>query len=92
MDTANRCPVCQARFRATRRCSRCGADLEPLMLLAAKAWRLRQAARQALASGQFDLAARLAAEAQAAHHTPAAESLRALSRWLGCAGERIEYR
>jgi len=58
------------------------------MLLAAKAWRLRQAARQALASGQFDLAGRLAAEAQAAHHTQGAESLLALSRWLGSAGRR----
>ena len=77
-----RCPVCQARFRATRRCSRCGADLEPLMLLAAMAWRLRQSARQALASGQFDLAARLAAQAQAAHQTRAADSLSTLSRWL----------
>ena len=27
----NRCPVCQARFRGGRICSRCGADLEPLM-------------------------------------------------------------
>ena len=83
-----RCPVCQARFRAIRRCSRCGADLEPLMLLAARAWRLRQAARQALACGQFDLAGKLAAEAQTAHHTRGAESLRALSRWLGSVGGR----
>jgi hypothetical protein len=45
------------------------------MLLAAMAWRLRQSARQALASGQFDLAARLAAQAQAAHQTRAADSL-----------------
>jgi len=29
----NRCPVCQARFRRARVCSRCGADLEPLMRL-----------------------------------------------------------
>jgi phage shock protein A len=53
------------------------------MLLAAKAWQLRQSARQALAAGQFDLAVRLAGEAQNAQHTPAGESLRVLSRWLG---------
>lgn len=47
----NRCPVCQARFRGSRICSRCGADLEPLMVLTVKAWQLRQAARQALDAG-----------------------------------------
>jgi predicted amidophosphoribosyltransferase len=77
-----KCPVCQAGFRATRRCSRCRADLEPLMLLAAKAWQLRQSARQALAGGQLELATRLAKEAQNARRTRAGESLRLLSRWL----------
>ena len=47
----NRCPVCQARFRGARICSRCGAGLEPLMLLSVEAWQLRQAARQALHAG-----------------------------------------
>ena len=42
---ANRCPVCRARFRGVAVCSRCGADLARLMLLAAEAWRLREAAR-----------------------------------------------
>jgi hypothetical protein len=60
----NRCPVCQARFRGARICSRCGADLEPLMLLAVKAWQLRQAARQALDAGDVQRALALAIEAQ----------------------------
>lgn len=48
-----RCPVCTARFRGTAACSRCGADLTPLMRLAAEAYRLRRAARQAVFSGDF---------------------------------------
>jgi hypothetical protein len=42
------CPVCLARFRGTRECSRCGADLTMVMKLAARAWRLREAAREAI--------------------------------------------
>lgn len=34
---APRCPVCRARFRESVECRRCGADLEPLMLLLAGA-------------------------------------------------------
>jgi hypothetical protein len=56
------------------------------MLLAAKAWHLRQSARRALGSGRFDLAESLATEAAALHRTPAAESLRTLSRWLSIVG------
>ena len=32
-------------------CARCGTDLAPLMRLAAKAWQLREQARQALCAG-----------------------------------------
>jgi len=63
-------------------CSRCGADLEPLMLLTARAWRLRQAARRALRAGEFQRARRLALAAQKVHRTPVGEFLRALSAWL----------
>ena len=78
----NRCPVCQARFRGARICSRCGADLEPLMLLAVKSWQLRQAARQALEAGDVDRALGLATEAQAIQGTQRGEALRLLSAWL----------
>ena len=78
----NRCPVCQARFRGSRICSRCGADLAPLMLLTVKAWQLRQAARQALDAGDAGRALRLATEAQGTQSTESGEALRLLGAWL----------
>ena len=78
----NRCPVCQARFRSARICSHCGADLEPMMLLAAKAWQFRQSARQALNAGDVERALELALEAQGIQSTESGEALRLLSAWL----------
>lgn len=78
----NRCPVCQARFRGARECSRCGANLEPLMALAVQAWKLRQASGGALRAGEFERAFTLARQAQAVQATPCGEFLRALSGWL----------
>jgi len=78
----NRCPVCQARFRGARVCSRCGAALEPLMRLTVRAWQLRQAARQAFDAGDFGRALELVTEAQATQNTEAGESLRLLAAWL----------
>ena len=63
-------------------CSRCGADLGPLMRLAVTAWRLRQAARQALDTEEYVRALGLASEAQRVHATPSGESMRLLSAWL----------
>ena len=74
----NRCPVCQARFRGARICSRCGADLQPLMLLAVEAWQLRQAARQALNAGDVERALGFAIEAQGIQSTESGEALRLL--------------
>jgi hypothetical protein len=56
-------------------CSRCGADLEPLMMLAAQAWILRDAARILIGVGQSERALELAAQAQEAQWTPAGEAL-----------------
>ena len=81
----NRCPVCQARFRGAQICSRCGADLEPLMLLTVKAWQLRQTARQALDAGDFERAMTLATEAQGAQGSGSGEALRLLCAWLSVA-------
>ena len=78
----NRCPVCQARFRGMRTCSRCGADLEPVMLLTVMAWQLRQAARQALDAGDAGRALEFATEAQAIQQTESGAALRMLSAWL----------
>ncbi len=81
-SATNRCPVCQARFRGVRECSRCGANLEPLMLLVVQAWRLRESAREALNTGEFERAFTLAQEAQTVQATPIGDFLRALSGWL----------
>jgi hypothetical protein len=78
----NRCPVCQVRFRGSRICSRCGADLEPLMVLTVKAWQLRQAARQALEAGEPERALELVSEAQGTQNTGGGEALRLLAVWL----------
>ncbi len=59
-DEWPKCPVCQARFRDASVCSRCGADLEPLMFLIANAYQLRQDARRALQAGDFERAQKLA--------------------------------
>lgn len=63
------CPVCRARFRGAARCSRCGADLSPLMLLIAHAYRLRQQARQALCAGNRLRAFDYAEKSQRLHAT-----------------------
>ena len=77
-----RCPVCQARFRGTARCSRCGAGLEPLMRLAIHAWQKREAARKAIAEGNWQQARRYAGEAQQICRTESGESLRVLAEWV----------
>jgi hypothetical protein len=63
------CPVCKARFRGATECSRCGADLTALMLLAAHAYTLRQVARQALKSGDAQTAQATVQAAQGLHST-----------------------
>ena len=80
-----RCPVCQARFRGACMCSRCGADLEPVMRLALQAWRLREAARRAIVLGTYDQALQPLWAAERLHSTPRGESLLVLSAWLNTA-------
>jgi hypothetical protein len=76
------CPVCQARFRGSTECSRCGADLGTIMSLAASAWRMRDAARQALAGGEAARARALAAQAQEICWTTAGRDLEMVSSCL----------
>ncbi len=76
-----RCPVCRAGFRDTALCSRCGADLTPLLRLAASAWRFRESARRALREGDFAAARDLAAQAQRLHATPVGRSLWLVAAW-----------
>lgn len=64
------CPVCRARFRSASQCSRCGADLTALMLLASHAYRLRQKARQALRRGDCRAALLCVESAQRLQATP----------------------
>ena len=63
------CPVCRARFRGSSLCSRCGADLTALMLLAAHAYVLRQSARQSLRQGDCRAALACSQAAQRLHAT-----------------------
>jgi hypothetical protein len=78
----SRCPVCRARFRGSVICSRCGANLEPLMILLAKAYRLRNLASQALGRGNYQDAERFATEAQAICYTRKGRDLQRFSTWL----------
>ena len=80
------CPVCQARFRGSSECSRCGADLGTIMGLAAGAWRMREAARRAIAGGDVERARALAAQAQEICRTPAGGDLEIVSSWLSATG------
>ncbi|MCP4663332.1 MAG: hypothetical protein GY856_48690 [bacterium] len=75
------CPVCRARFRGTRECSRCGADLEPLMILAVRGHHAREAARRALERGEVVRAHELATAAQSLHATPEGRRLCRLTAW-----------
>jgi predicted amidophosphoribosyltransferase len=81
-DESPKCPVCQARFRGSATCSRCGADLDSLMSLIAKAYQLREESRRALLADNYATAQRLASEAQATCSTRIGEDLRLLSSWL----------
>ena len=76
-----RCPVCRASFRSKAVCSRCGADLTPLMTLAARAYRQRQMARLALHRRDFSQALRLAAEAQEICYTQKGRALYLIARF-----------
>ena len=80
--TPSQCPVCRARFRAQRHCPRCGADLGPLMSLAARAFVLRRQSRQALRDGDLARADALVREAQRLRDTPAGRRLGFLLPWL----------
>ncbi len=82
MTESGKCPVCRAKFRGAVECSRCGADLRPLMRLALEAWKLRSEARRALAAGDLGLALDFAAEAERTQSTPSGAMLVALCNWL----------
>jgi hypothetical protein len=56
------------------------------MILAVEAWRLRQAARIALAGSRFQRAFELAGQAQQAQRTEAGEALHLVGRLLSGAG------
>jgi hypothetical protein len=76
------CPVCQAKFRNNRTCSRCGTDLSPLMALAARAYALRRSAAGALRAGDLAHARELADQAQTVCATPQGARLLAVASIL----------
>ncbi len=77
-----RCPVCRAKFRGTRQCSRCGADLTGIMVLSVRAQRYREKARKSLYALNFEKAQELAAAAQKEHATETGRGLLLLTSWL----------
>lgn len=76
------CPVCGARFRGHGACSRCGADLLPLMAVIVRSFRLRLQAREALLSGHASEAAHLAREAQATCATGGGAAILDVAEWI----------
>ena len=76
------CPVCQARFREAQECPRCGADLSPLMHLAAKAYLSRQVSRRALRDGDVVKWHSLARHAESLCSTKTGRQLCQLTSWL----------
>ena len=81
-DIPWRCPVCRAPFRETTTCSRCGADLGPLMTVLIQAWSLRQQSREAIRAGDYVRAAQLASAADQTHSTRLSQRLSRLTRFL----------
>ena len=76
------CPVCRAKFRGTRECSRCGADLSGIMMLSARAQLYRADARKSIYALNFEKARDLAAAAQKEHATETGRRLLLLASWL----------
>jgi len=76
------CPVCKAKFRGTRKCSRCGADLSAIMRLCTIAKQNRENCRTAILSNDFEKAYDLAQKAQGMHNTNPGKKLLILSSWL----------
>lgn len=79
MTDAHRCPACRTPWRGVVTCARCGADLAPLMRLAARAWTLREAARAALLAGDDTEALTAARTAYDLERTARAQRLLALA-------------
>ena len=80
--SSSRCPVCRAKFRSTRQCSRCGADLTALMILSVRAQHCRVSARKSLFALEFEKAHEFAAAAQKEHATETGRKLLLLTSWL----------
>ena len=75
-----RCPTCRAPWRQMVLCGRCGTDLSVVMQVAARAWELREAARQLWCEGtQPAEAVHLARVACQLQATPQARQLLALA-------------
>ena len=76
------CPVCKARFRSQRKCSRCGADLSRLMLVFARAYQLRCQTGRALREARYADAYEFASKAQNLHHTALGQKTMLVARVL----------
>ena len=63
-----KCPVCNSGFRGNQTCPRCGSDLRHIMLLAARAWALREMSRSKLRAGDLASALQYAEKAAGIQH------------------------
>ncbi len=81
-ETSFRCPVCRAKFRSIRACSRCGADLSIIMTIVAEAQICRKNAIKAIHSYDFQKAHVLARKSQNLHQTEAGRRLLLLTSWI----------
>ncbi len=70
-----RCPLCNARCKGDRLCSRCGVDLGPLLALESQSDVLCRQAVKALGAGHPDRARDLAQQAARCQATPFALAL-----------------
>jgi hypothetical protein len=58
-----KCPTCNVAFRGNETCPRCGSSLRQIMLLAARAWALREISRSQLRAGDLAMALKYAKKA-----------------------------
>ncbi len=76
------CPVCNAKFRGTVFCSRCGADLSQLIKIVLRSYNVRKSSYNAILSGNYIIAQKQLSEAQFLCCTPRGEQLQKLLSML----------
>lgn len=86
-----RCPVCRARFKDEPICTRCGADLSPLLAIEAEAAVLEEQAVALTHTGQWLEVWEVAEQALALHYRPLAFAVREFARRELIADETLRW-